>query len=328
VVHDEKIAVTRSLADDDIRSLMCVPLMSHDRTAVGAIQLDAQCARGPFDSDDVQLLMSVASQASISVEYAHLHNQMLQRASLQKEMEFAHRLQQNFLPQVPAQSRGYRFWAYYLAAGEVGGDLYDFVELPNGNLAVLLADVAGKGVPAALLMAKLSAVSKTALLSHWDNVPAAMREMNREVCRASIDAAFVTLAFCVVDPTTHELTVASAGHLSPLVRRRDGAVDPSAGDAVRGYPLGVDEDHQYQAVTTRLEPGESVLVFSDGISEATDSQGNLYTSERVSHRLAEMNGRTPSEMGQALLDDVRRHMADTRQDDDISLVVFQREEAV
>jgi serine phosphatase RsbU (regulator of sigma subunit) len=288
------------------------------------IQLDGDAARGSFDDEDALLLTCVACQASLSVEYAQLHEEMLQQAQLKNEMDFAQAVQRHFLPKIPAQSQGYLFSAHYVAAGKVGGDYYDFVALPDGTQVVLLADVSGKGVPAALMMAKLSSMCGVALLSCPGSVADAMSAINREVCRASVGGAHVTLALCAINPTAHEVAFVNAGHPSPVICRADGKIAESAGNELCGLPLGVDKDAQYQTTSTTLAIGESVLLFSDGITEATNSAGQSYSHEGLCEFLSMERGTPPARLGAALLADVRSHMGDSPQDDDISLVVFQR----
>jgi sigma-B regulation protein RsbU (phosphoserine phosphatase) len=323
-VEDERFTHAQSIATLQIRSIMCVPLLSQEMDPLGVIQIDTQRRGARFNTDDMHILASVANQASISIEYAQLHKRMLKQARLQREMDIAHDVQHSFLPKSVPKLEGYGFWAYYLAAGRVGGDYYDFLRLPNGNQAVLLGDVAGKGVPAALMMAKASAVSKVALLNHPDHLPHAMSAINGEICDASVDATFLTLVLCVINPKTHEMAIANAGHMSPMVRRVDGTVDEPAEARVTGYPLGIVRDFDYPTTSTTLAPGESAVLFSDGISEAMDSQQELYTVERIAEHLARMEGKGPDEIGQSLLADVRGHVGDCEQSDDISLVVFQR----
>jgi serine phosphatase RsbU (regulator of sigma subunit)/pSer/pThr/pTyr-binding forkhead associated (FHA) protein len=323
-VEDERFPQAQSIQSVQIRSVMCVPLLSRDGNALGVIQLDTQRRGVKFNADDVHILASVACQASVSIEYAQLHGEMLKQAKLQKEMDIAHDVQHSFLPTATPELEGYEFWAYYLAAGKVGGDYYDFLHLPNGNLAALLGDVSGKGVPAALLMAKASAVCKVSLLNHADHLDKAMNAINQEICDASVDASFLTLVLCVINPRTHEITIANAGHMSPMLFRGDGSINEPADTDIRGYPLGIVRDSGYKTVSTTLAPGESVVLFSDGISEAMDSQEELYSIDRIREQLEGMEGKGPAEIGQALLEDVRRHGGDCEQSDDISLVVFQR----
>ncbi len=323
-VVDERFTHAQSITDFQIRSMICVPLLSQQMSPLGVIQLDTQRPGVSFGADDMHLLASVAAQASVSVEYAQLHKESLKRAKLEREMDIAQDVQRNFLPQTTPRLEGYEFWAYYLAAGKVGGDYYDFVRLPDGNLAVLLGDVSGKGVPAALLMAKASAVCKVALLSHPRDLGRAVGEINNEICEASTGGTFLTLVLCLVDSTKHEITIANAGHMSPMFRRRDGTIDEPAESGVRGLPLGILRDFSYATISAPLAAGESVVLFSDGISEAVNRQDELYSDERILKQLRRTEGKTAAEIGQALLEDVRRHAAGCEQSDDIALVVFRR----
>ncbi|HUT89327.1 MAG TPA: SpoIIE family protein phosphatase [Thermoguttaceae bacterium] len=324
---DERFTQAQSIADFRIRSIMCVPLLAQEMNPLGVIQLDTQRPGARFTDDDMQILASVATQASVSVEYAQLHKQRLKQAKLEREMDIAQDVQRNFLPRSTPDLEGYDFWAYYLAAGKVGGDYYDFIRLPNGNQAVLLGDVSGKGVPAALLMAKASAVCKVALLSCPDRIDEAMHRINNEICDASTGGTFLTLVLCVIDPQTHDVTLANAGHMSPMFRRADSSIEEPAESNVRGFPLGIVRDSRYATTTVGLAAGESVLMFSDGISEATSLEDELYSDERVGGQLRRMEADTAAGIGQALLEDVRRHAAGCEQSDDISLVVFRRNPA-
>jgi len=325
-VVDGRFTHAESIAAFQIRSIMCVPLLSQEMDALGVIQLVTQSEGASFTADDVSLLTSVASQASISVEYAQLHKERLKQARLEREMDIAQDVQRNFLPQATPGLAGYEFWAYYLAAGKVGGDYYDFLRLPDGRQAVLLGDVSGKGVPAALMMAKASAVCKVALLNRPDDIGLAVGEMNNEICAMSAGANFLTLTISVIDAATHQVTRANAGHMSPMFRRADGTVHEPSDDDVRGYPLGIARDYQYKTTSTVLAPGEAVVLYSDGISEAEDARDDLYSVERVKEQLGRIEGKTAAEIGEALLEDVRRHTAGCQQSDDVSLVVFRRVE--
>ena len=321
---DQRFPEAQSITALRIRSIMCAPLLSQEAGPLGVIQLDTQKEGAPFNSDDLHILTSVASQASVSVEYAQLHDRMIAQARLQKEMDLAGNVQQSFLPKTMPELPGYAFWAYYLAAGKVGGDFYDFLRLPGGNQAVLLGDVAGKGVPAALMMVKASTVCKIALLSRPDDLAGAVDAINNEISAAGTEAAFVTLVLCVVNPQTHEVTIANAGHFSPMLRRADGTIEQPADDNVRGYPLGIVPDVPYRTTSIRLAAGESLVLYSDGISEAMNPRGDLYSVERIGEQLRGMKGKAPAQIGEALLTDLRRHTAGCEQNDDISLVVFGR----
>jgi len=323
--RDEQIPVTASITRLQIRSVMCVPMLSQDMKVLGVIQLDIQDKIRKFDTHDMEILTSVASQASLSVEHAQLHREMMKHARIQRELDFARDVQHSFLPKAVPAWKGYSFWVYYQAAREVGGDFYDFLRLPNGNEAILLGDVAGKGVPAALMMVRVSGLCKLALLSRPDNISEAMSLLNREICDAGIEKGFVTLVLCVVNPETHEVTVAIAGHMPPMFRRADSTIDQSVGYKERGRPLGIEREWGYQTGHTRLAPGEFVVLFSDGISDAMNSAEKPYSVERIRGQLIRLGTKGPAEIGQTLLDDVHRHLAGSEQGDDISLVIFRRD---
>jgi serine phosphatase RsbU (regulator of sigma subunit) len=327
VARDDEIPSAASITQLNIRSVMCVPLLSQDGKVLGVIELDIQDKTRKFDAEDMEILTSVASQAAISVEHAWLHREKMKHARIQRELDFARDVQHSFLPGTMPALEGYSFWTYYQAARQVGGDFYDFLRLPNGNAAIVLGDVAGKGIPAALMMVKVSGLCKLALLSRPNDVGEAMSALNREVYDASADKGFVTLVLCVVNPESHDLAVAIAGHMPPLFRRADSTIDDAVGYRVRGKPLGIEREAEFETEHTQLAPGELVLLFSDGISEAMDAAEEPYSIERIREQLLRAEGQGPAETGQALLDDVQRHVADAEQRDDISLVAFQREPA-
>ncbi|MHC4400150.1 MAG: SpoIIE family protein phosphatase [Planctomycetota bacterium] len=324
VARDHRVPATASITKLNIHSVMCVPLISQGAKVLGVIQLDTQDQKRKFDREDMEILTSVASQASVSVEHAQRHRATMEHAKIERELELAREVQQSFLPTTMPEVEGYRFWAHYRAARHVGGDFYDFLHLPNGNEAILLGDVAGKGIPAALMMVKVLDVCKLALLSHPDDPGDAMRVINREIHDAGSDRGFVTLALSVINPDTHDLSVAVAGHMPPMIHRSDGTIDESAGYQVRGRPLGIERQLDYEVGSTTLAPGELVVLFSDGISEAMNADREPYSVEQIREQLSGIDVKTPSEAGQILLDDVDRYVGDAEQHDDLSLVIFQR----
>ena len=323
-------AAARSPAEQEsivlsrIQSVICVPLLSQEFGPLGVIELDAYDREARFTAEDLDLLNCVARQVSLSLEYSQLHRRLVQQARLQHELDLARVIQHAFLPQAMPALSGYRFWAYYKATGTVGGDYYDFLQMPDGRQVVLLGDVAGKGVPAALMMARLSAICRSALLGAAHDLVLAMAAINREICGVASEGGFVTLALCVIDPVRHEVTVASAGHMSPILRRRDGTLDEPADDAVRGFPLGFADHPQCKTAARLIGPGECVALFSDGVPDAVDARQRPYSIERIRAGIAGMKTTDPAAIGEALLEDVWRHSAGQPQCDDMAMVVFGR----
>jgi serine phosphatase RsbU (regulator of sigma subunit) len=311
--------ISQSILFSGMRSAMCVPLFSRDKQPLGVLQVDASRLRKAFDNEDLHVLTCVAAQVSMAIEHAQL-------AHLVWDLRLAEEVQQGFLPQTVAETNEYLYWGHCQAARQVGGDFYDFFPLPNGSYAALLGDVAGKGLAAALMMAKAATVCKMALRSEPEDVPAVMRWVNREIHHSARQNQFVTCVLCVVRPETHEVAMASAGHMSPVICRSDGSTCTPLSTTMNGLPLGILEESEYEAVRIQLEPGECTVLYSDGISEAEDSQGRMYTTERISERLVGMQGKHPTAIGRALLDDVQQYVGDQEQSDDISIVVFGRKE--
>lgn len=320
---DERFDMSQSITDFNIRSIMCVPLLAQDKTPLGVLQVDTANQASRFDADDLQILNSVATQASMSVENAKMHSQILEQERAKRELGFAKEVQQGFLPRSMPKVPGYKFWAFYEAAGEVGGDYYDFVRLPDGKLAAILGDVSGKGVTAALIMAKASSDTKVALLTAGGDIGHAMFEINNAVTESTPDDKFITMVICVIDPKTHTMQIVNAGHMSPMIRRADGTVEEPTSSAQTGLPCGILEDYTYSAIETKLNPGEQVVLFSDGISEAMNAKNEDYGIGRLKQRLASVN-LSPDKLGEYILKDVRSHVAGHKQSDDITLVVFSR----
>src|SRR5262249_46463695 len=156
VLQDKSIALSASISDFRIRSLMCAPLQTADGAVFGVIQVDTQDRVKKFNQDDLQLLAAVGNQAAVAMQNAKLHEDLMVRQKMEREIELAKEVQRCFLPLSVPQAPGYEFFAHYQAARDVGGDFYGFIDTADGRLAVAVADVAGKGIPAALLMARLS----------------------------------------------------------------------------------------------------------------------------------------------------------------------------
>jgi hypothetical protein len=220
---DDRFDMAQSIADFHIRSLMCVPLVDSEERALGVIQIDTLDQRSRFCNDDLEVLASVASQAAIAIENAQLHEQAMKQQAVQRDLELAHKVQQGLLPAAPPEIPGYYFFNYYLPANQVGGDYYDYIPLPGGKMAVVVGDVSGKGVSAALLMAKLAGDVRFCLASERDHAEA-VRRINAMFASSNWEDRFVTFVLAVLDPTAQEVTIVNAGNMPPLLRHSGGRV--------------------------------------------------------------------------------------------------------
>jgi serine phosphatase RsbU (regulator of sigma subunit) len=304
------------------QSLMVAPLWTPEGRALGAVQLDTHVPGRKFNQDDLRLLLGVAGQASLSLSMARLHRASLVAQRQARDMEVAQQVQRALLPGALPSVQGYSFYAHYAAADQVGGDYYDFVPLAAGKLAILLGDVSGHGVGAALVMARFGAEARACLEVEPDPAKAVAR-MNNLVVRAAVPESFVTLAGVILDPSAHTATVVSAGHPSPLLRRVGGGIDELLPCESIGLVLGVVGDQKYQCRELQLEPGESILLYSDGVTEAMDRADRQFGMGGVRAVFATA-GPSPQATIEALASAVKRHSAGGSQSDDITLVCITR----
>jgi serine phosphatase RsbU (regulator of sigma subunit) len=321
---DKKLDPSASIADCRIRSVMCAPLTGRDNTrAFGVIQLDSQDRSKRFTADDLKLLVAVASQAAVALENAKLHVELLARDRLRRDMELAKQVQRSFLPRSLPQIPGYGFFAFYEAAYEVGGDYYDFIPVPQRGLAVMIGDVAGKGVAAALLMAKISSDARFCMLTE-ERPEAAVMEMNALLHQAGLSDRFVTLAAGLLDPANHRVTFVNAGHMSPLVyRRATGQLEDAVPRDVTGFPLGVVEGYPYVACHVTLMPGDCVLSFTDGVTEAKNKKEAEFQMEGV-YAAVQGGPQSPHDMGERIVKAVKQHALGCKPHDDVTVVCFGR----
>jgi serine phosphatase RsbU (regulator of sigma subunit) len=320
---------SESASDSPIRSLMCVPLLEHDRKPVGIMQIDTRDGRGRFDQDDLDLLVAVASQISLAVQNAQLHKVLVRQREMENELKFARLVLQTFLPERPASVPGYEFWAYYEPARHVGGDYYGFIPVgravpdegdPAPRWVIAVGDVVGKGMPAALMTAKFSAEVRQFLQGDPD--PAwVVGQLNHQFEGGVLDL-FITFLLVVLDVQTHRLRMVNAGHPPPLIRRRGRRLEEISSD-VSGLPLGIVPGIPYQTAETGLEPGETMILYTDGVTDAMNVANDRFGENRLRQALLE-SAAGATAAGEAIVRAVQRHVADQPQFDDITLVCVAR----
>lgn len=304
-----------------IRSLMCTPLIDGQDRVLGVIQVDALGVKNRFTEDDLEVLASLAPHVTTALQNSRLHEDLLRRQLLDRDLELARRVQYALLPEEMPQVEGFQFFSFYEAAWQVGGDYYEFVPLAGGRWAVIVADAAGKGVSAALLMAKLAGELKL-YLSLEPTLAAAIGRMNHSLATGALIGRFVTLVAAVIEPSTGGITLVNAGHCSPLLRRAGQDVAEIAGD-IRGAALGIITDQDYREHQLQLAPGDTLALFTDGITEAMNEQQQPYGEERLQERLESAPGEL-QRLGRHVIDDVTSFVGEQPQSDDICLVIVQR----
>lgn len=319
---DSNLGAAMSIAEFRIRSVMCVPLVGSDGVPIGAIQVDTQDRTKKFRTTDLELLAIIANLASVAVEKAKLHQISLQNTRTEQDMQIAKAVQLGFLPQKPPPLQGYEFYHFYSAAKTIGGDYFDYIPLEDGRLVVVVADVAGKGVPASLVMVKLATEVRYCLRTQSDPV-AAIRLLNLQLVEG-IDGRFVTFTSIFLDPMRHLATFVNAGHQPPLIYR-NGEFTDSVTREQTGNVLGIDPASEYFAVERSLNPGDSLILFTDGVTDALDPAGNFFSMDGISRALrGDPTLNRPTLIGEKVTKAVKQHAAGRAQNDDIALVCVGR----
>lgn len=302
--------------------IMSAPLTDLDGHSLGAVQLDALAGQRAFRREDLDLLTTAAFQVSVVVENAVLHEAALRERSLEIELKLAQQIQVELLPSEPPQIAGYEFFDYYAPAKYVGGDYFDYLPLEDDRLALVVGDVSGKGVPAALLMVKVASELQASLATGSDPVQV-LNRVNRRFSQRNPDGSFVTMVLAVLDLSAHTMSVVNAGHLRPLLRRSDGRI-VEIGDAEAGMPLGVSPLRPYLPTQFEFEAGDALVLISDGITEAQSLDMGQYGQQRLLLQL-KASGGTAADLGRRIIDDVDRFVGHYPQSDDRCLMCVRRE---
>jgi sigma-B regulation protein RsbU (phosphoserine phosphatase) len=303
--------------DESIQSLLCVPMIVKSALR-GVLTVYNKKALGQFTEEDQRLLAIIAAQSAQVVENARLHEMEQSLIRMQEEVRLAARIQIDLLPKSPPTTSGYDIAGKSVPAQVVGGDYFDFMAMPGGRYGVTLGDVSGKGMPAALLMANLQATLRGQTLA-GGSVHECISRSNNLLCESTNAEKFVTLFYSVLDPGSKTLTYCNAGHDAPMVIRADGSSDRLN---TGGVVLSILEDFPYEEETVPFGPGDLMVVYSDGISEAMDPADVQFGEARIAEIIGRERHRTSAEIIESLVTAVRAHAGTAPQMDDMTLVVI------
>lgn len=317
---DPRFRNQESVLSFSLRSILCVPLQVKDRVT-GVIYADNRIKSGIFGDRHRDLLTVFANQAAISIENARLHAQEIQQQLINQELETARAIQQSFLPQAIPQHPGWDIAAFWHPARNVAGDFYDFYPLPDGRLAIVVADVSGKGVPAALVMALTVTVLRFAMGLNF-SPGELMDHANQAIISNQGSKVFTTVFVGYLNLDSLTLQFASAGHNPPLLYRA--ATGWCEYLEVLGVAVGVFKEAEYAEEAVSLARGDVLVLYTDGITEALNAQEEEFGEERL-ERLVRQHASRPA---QELTDLIIEAVADFAQGqgvfDDETLVVIKR----
>jgi len=302
-----------------LRSVLCVPL--HFKGAIlGVVYVDNRLQAGIFTQADLELLTSIASSAATAIENARLYRVAVEQGRIERELQVAREVQASLLPPETPNLAGWDFAARWRPAREVSGDFYDFVPM-DGRLGVVIADVSDKGMPAALFMALSRSIIRASVTS--DRLPAeSIAQANRLICADSMDSMFVTLVYMQLDPATGELAYVNAGHNPPLLYHAvEGELVSLTGT---GMALGLFDSVDFAGRAVRLAPGDFILLYTDGVTEALDTQYRAFGEERLQRVLLDNRAARAEEMATALEEALTDFTGAAAPSDDITFVIAKR----
>lgn len=293
-----------------------VAAMTYRGKSVGVMRAYTDRPR-EFSASEQSLLRTMASQMAAAIIHARLRRDALEAERLERQVAMASAVQRRMLPAVPPRHAHLEFGAVYRPSLALSGDFYDFLELPKGNIGVSIADVVGKGIPASLTMASVRATLRAHAKSIYD-IDKIIAEVNRQLCRDTQISEFVTAFYGVFSPDGRRFTYCNAGHEPPLLLRGERIETLDAG----GFVLGIDAEAKYDKGIAALRPGDVVLMFTDGIVEGINFDGEAYGRVRLKASLIEHRGLPAQNLAGQILWDLRRFRGLADQSDDISIVVI------
>jgi phosphoserine phosphatase RsbU/P len=317
--HDPRFA-SGTVVLQGVRSVLAVPLGVSDKV-FGIIYADSPIAEGRFTEDHLKVLTTLASVAAIRVENTRLVEARLERERFERELALASEIQQRFQPTAPPQVNGYELQGISFPCYEIGGDYYDFIEREDGRLVIALGDVSGKGTAAALLMSSLHAAIHAQSASH-DSLVATISAVNKYLADNIPANRFVTLFYAELDPESGSLSFLNAGHNPPLIVHSAGTVEQLASG---GLPLGIKPDAEYREGRTQLQPGDVLVIYSDGVTEAVSPTGEEFGPTRLYEVVSRNIEASAAGIRDRIESSLTKFAQGTSAADDITLVIVKRQ---
>jgi serine phosphatase RsbU (regulator of sigma subunit)/pSer/pThr/pTyr-binding forkhead associated (FHA) protein len=317
---DEAFKSRDSIVGQQVQSVMAVPLQTNDRV-IGLVNVDSRSFARPFTPDDLDLLTVLANVAANRIENQRLTVIEHQKQLISRDLEQAAEIQRRLLPHQSPVVPGYEIAGHNLPCQTVGGDYFDFFPYDDGRIGLVLGDVSGKGMPAALLMTALKGGVQVLLGEPPENVASVMSRLDRVVAANFPRNRFVSLFFGLLDPASGDLVYCNAGHNPPFLVRADASIErlPSCGTI-----LGIFPEMGYEVKSCRLEKGDVLTLFSDGVTEENNPGGEEFGEERLARLLVEKGRGAAASLVEGIRQAVLAWAAGAAAADDVTVVVARR----
>jgi sigma-B regulation protein RsbU (phosphoserine phosphatase) len=317
-LNDDRFQITKN-DNVSIRSLLAVPLTQKGKM-IGILTVFNKRGAEQFTEDDRRLLTIIAAQSAQVIEGARLYLEEQQYLRMQQDMNLAKEIQLNLLPKEAPQIKGYDAFGISIPAKDVGGDYYDFIPIQDDKMAICLGDVSGKGMPAALLMANLQATLRGQTIT--SNCARECLERSNQLLYHSTDTEkYATLFYGILNIHENILCFSNAGHNNPFLISGDGKIQRLK---TIGIPLGFLEKFEFSEHSVKLNEGDTLVLFSDGISEAMNSYEEEFEEERLLKVILESRHLSTHKLIDLIVKAVKEHAGDAPQTDDMTLLVVKR----
>ncbi len=319
---DERFRLRVSVQALGLRSILCAPLKVQGRIT-GVIYVDNRLQAGLFTPDDLELLSAIAHSAAIAIENARLYRLAVEKGRMERELQVARELQASLLPKSTPQVPGWEFAATWQPARQTSGDYYDFFAAQEGEVGLVIGDVSGKGMASALFMTLTRSIVR-ASLTQPGHLADGITRANRLICADSTAGMFVTLFCAEIQLATGRVTYVNAGHNPPLLlSAQDG--DHRLEELCRtGMALGVIEDTPFEQRTVQMMPGDVLLLYTDGVPDATGADGERFQMPRLRQVLLDEGRKAAPDILSALTTSVAEFTGTSEQFDDMAMVVARR----
>lgn len=316
---DSRFKAQDSIIRFNIHSAMCVPLWNN-KDIIGIIYSDRISLLDNFSDEDLKLLTLLSNLAAVKIENARLIEQAIEKEKMEKELALAAKIQEDFLPKQSPKLKNYEIAGSNVPCYQVGGDYYDFIPIDDNRLGIVIADVSGKGVGASLLMASLRAALQSELFPKY-NIEEMARKLNDFIHRSASPNSFITFFFCELNKKNGELSYINAGHNPPLVLDKKGTIHRMESC---GFCLGMFPDVDYEVRKVTLNPGDTAVLFTDGITESRNKDNKEFNEDKLI-KLLQKHSKLPAEkLLEKINEEVDKFTAGAEKMDDQTLVIIKR----
>ena len=299
-------------------SEIAVPIIKDDK-AIGALDVESD-KLSAFNTNHLEILQFFADASAISLDKAILHRQILETKKLEEQMQIAKDVQSSLLPAHPPEIEGYDIAGICIPTYEIGGDYYDYIQLDKDNLAIIIADVSGDGIPAALIMASFRSMLRNQLKVNSDPTEI-MRMLNQQIPEVSRKQDFITAFYGKLDYRENTFVYSNCGHSTPILLRFDGQLELlEAG----GPALNIIKDAEFSIESVNLNSEDQIIFYTDGVTEIFDKDSNEYGFERLKRVILDSKNKSASELIEAIVESTRNFSNTKLYRDDFTLVVIKR----